>query len=70
MMESEQESKKMFQPLVQLKEHNLALLFANYLATINIKAKVIAEKTSEQVTEQVDAVIHQDKVFCYLLRCR
>jgi len=36
------------QPLVQLKEHNIALLFANYLATIGIEAKVITEKDNEQ----------------------
>jgi len=31
------------QPLVQLEQHNIALLFANYLVTLGIVAKVISE---------------------------
>ena len=31
------------QPLVQLEQHNIALLFANYLLTLNIEAKVVSE---------------------------
>ncbi|MGL1957682.1 MAG: rhomboid family intramembrane serine protease GlpG [Colwellia sp.] len=36
------------QPLVQLNEHNTALLFANYLITINIEAKVVEVEEPQQ----------------------
>lgn len=35
------------QPLVQLEQHNIALLFANYLLTINIAAKVVTDTADE-----------------------
>lgn len=34
---------KNLQPLVQLEQHNIALLFANYLLTLGIEANVVAE---------------------------
>jgi GlpG protein len=34
---------KDLQPLVELEQHNIALLFTNYLATIGIVAKVVSE---------------------------
>jgi GlpG protein len=40
------------QPLVQLEEHNLALLFANYLATIGIAAKVVTEHQAKDNSEE------------------
>ena len=39
------------QPLVQLEQHNIALLFANYLITLGIEAKVITESTNQVVIE-------------------
>jgi GlpG protein len=39
------------QPLVQLEQHNIALLFANYLLTLGIDAKVISETVSSEVTD-------------------
>jgi len=45
------------QPLVQLEQHNIALLFANYLATLGIVAKVISEtKQSHTVYCQHDKI--------------
>lgn len=45
------------QPLVQLEQHNIALLFANYLATLDIAAKVVSE------ADQVHMVYcQQDKI--------
>ncbi len=41
------------QPLVQLEQHNIALLFANYLATLGIVAKVVSE------TKQIHTVYCQ-----------
>ena len=46
MTESTWGNEQTLQPLVQLKEHNIALLFANYLTTIGIEAKVISLKES------------------------
>lgn len=43
MTEDFSEQKQTLQPLVQLKAHNIALLFANYLATIDIEATVVVE---------------------------
>jgi GlpG protein len=39
------------QPLVQLEQHNIALLFANYLLTLDIEAKVVTESTSGAETD-------------------
>lgn len=36
-----------FQPLVQLEQHNIALLFANYLSTLGIEAKVVSPSNHE-----------------------
>jgi GlpG protein len=45
------------QPLVQLEQHNIALLFANYLVTIGIVAKVVSEtKESHMVYCQQDKI--------------
>lgn len=38
---------KGLQPLVQLEQHNIALLFANYLLSLDIEAKVISEPSVE-----------------------
>ena len=38
------------QPLVQLEQHNIALLFANYLLTLGIEAKVISEPTNKEIS--------------------
>jgi GlpG protein len=35
------------QPLVQLEQHKIALLFTNYLLTLGIEAKVVSAKSSE-----------------------
>jgi len=51
MAESAVENEKTLQPLVQLTEHNIALLFSNYLASIGIEAKVVTEKATEQFTD-------------------
>jgi len=48
------------QPLVQLEQHNLALLFANYLQTLGIEASVV----TEAVTETSDNVKQGHTVFC------
>jgi len=45
---SEQEA---LQPLVQLEQHNIALLFANYLLTIGIEAKVISVQGDDEENE-------------------
>lgn len=56
------EDEKLLQPLVQLKAHNIALLFANYLVTIGIQAKVVTEQLAEQITEQISETDNlQDK---------
>ena len=39
------------QPLVQLEHHNIALLFANYLLTLDIKAKVISTQNIEEISD-------------------
>lgn len=39
------------QPLVQLEQHNIALLFANYLLTLGIEAKVITEPMNKEIAE-------------------
>ena len=39
------------QPLVQLEQHNIALLFANYLLTLGIEAKVVVEPINKEVAE-------------------
>ncbi len=39
------------QPLVQLEQHNIALLFANYLLTLDIEAKVISAQNTEEIRE-------------------
>lgn len=39
------------QPLVQLEQHNIALLFANYLLTLGIEAKVISEQKSGEAND-------------------
>ncbi|WP_114325003.1 rhomboid family intramembrane serine protease GlpG [Candidatus Colwellia aromaticivorans] len=45
------------QPLVQLEQHNIALLFANYLATLGIDAKVVSEsKQAHMVYCQQDKI--------------
>ncbi|NQY86674.1 MAG: rhomboid family intramembrane serine protease GlpG [Colwellia sp.] len=45
------------QPLVQLEQHNIALLFANYLATLGIAAKVVSEtKQTHMVYCQPDKI--------------
>jgi GlpG protein len=49
MTEHVPENTNTLQPLVQLQEHNLALLFANYLITQNIKAEVITEDIIEGI---------------------
>lgn len=40
------------QPLVQLEQHNIALLFANYLVTLGIEANVISKNSSEAQVSQ------------------
>ena len=45
------EQEKALQPLVGLKAHNIALLFANYLATLGIEAKLVAEKSADETLE-------------------
>jgi len=37
------------QPLVQLEQHNIALLFANYLLTLGIEATVISEQKNGEI---------------------
>jgi GlpG protein len=45
------------QPLVELEQHNIALLFANYLATLGIVAKVVSEtKKAHMVYCQQDKI--------------
>jgi len=39
------------QPLVQLEQHNIALLFANYLLTLGIKAKVVTEPVNKEISD-------------------
>ena len=62
---------KNWQPLVQLEQHNIALLFANYLLTLNIAAKVATEPV---LTDSiVDKISHNKQshnkqsytVYCY-----
>ena len=48
------------QPLVQLEQHNLALLFANYLLTLGIEAKVVTEPVNKEITE----IKHGHTVYC------
>ena len=54
------------QPLVQLEQHNIALLFANYLLTLDIKAKVVCAQSSnvQSGNAQQDYVVYcqQDKL--------
>jgi len=42
---------KDLQPLVQLEQHNIALLFANYLLTLGIEAKVVTEPINKETAE-------------------
>jgi GlpG protein len=52
------------QPLIQLEQHNIALLFANYLATVGIVAKVVSEKEqSHMIYCQHDKVIQAKAEF-------
>jgi GlpG protein len=39
------------QPLVQIEQHNIALLFANYLLTLGIEAKVVTEPVLKNTAE-------------------
>ena len=53
------------QPLVQLEQHNIALLFANYLLTLGIEAKVITEPVNNEVAESKQGhtvYCQQDKI--------
>jgi len=51
---------KDLQPLVQLEQHNIALLFANYLLTLGIEAKVVTEPVNKETVK-----IHQGHtVYC------
>lgn len=38
-------------PLVQLEQHNIALLFANYLSTLGIEASVVTEPVTTETAE-------------------
>lgn len=42
---------KNLQPLVQLEQHNIALLFANYLLTLDIEAKVVTEPVDSDMAD-------------------
>ncbi|MCI2282558.1 rhomboid family intramembrane serine protease GlpG [Colwellia sp. MSW7] len=42
---------KHLQPLVQLEQHNIALLFANYLLTLDIEAYVVTEPVDKDVVQ-------------------
>jgi len=53
------------QPLVQLEQQNIALLFANYLLTLGIDAKVITEPVRYEVAEskqEYTVYCQQDKM--------
>ena len=45
------QNKGNLQPLVQLEQHNIALLFANYLLTLGIEAKVVTESVNTEVSD-------------------
>jgi len=51
---------KDLQPLVQLEQHNIALLFTNYLLTLGIEAKVV----TEPVNKEVDDIKQGHTVYC------
>jgi len=56
---------KNLQPLVQLEQHNIALLFANYLLTLNIEAEVVTEPINKEIaTSKQGHVVYcqQDKI--------
>ena len=57
--------KKNLQPLVKLEQHNIALLFANYLLTLNIEAEVLTESdTTDPLTHNQQHIVYcqQDKI--------
>ena len=56
------------QPLVKLEEHKIALLFANYLATIGIEAKVVESKYVE--SDVVEGIEDKNNfiVYCSALK--
>lgn len=47
------EKNKNLQPLVQLEQHNIALLFANYLLTLGIEANVVTETVHTEAKEGI-----------------
>ena len=52
------------QPLVALKEHHIALLFTNYLATLDIVAKVVSDtKHTHRVYCQQDKIAQAQAEF-------
>lgn len=54
------------QPLVELEQHNIALLFTNYLVTLGIEAKVVSMQINKAVGENAKqkyiVYCHQDQV--------
>ncbi len=53
------------QPLVQLEQHNIALLFANYLLTLGIEATVVTEpihKETAEIKQGHTVYCQQDKI--------
>ena len=50
------------QPLVQLEQHNIALLFANYLSTLGIETKVISTQANNEIDNEASKSAKQEHV--------